>query len=229
MSFSRRVSAVEELLMSVRGRVSLMASLQDRQTTTALHGTGFVEQRDDPWFAQLWRSLDDLSDIDNLTNRTDYQIRPVAPGETAGRVRVHQRTWAPARIKEVLNLPVTGDEPQSSYTDAKHHLVTATPIYRSDLDIVAVAADGTLAAYGLGWLDPDNKSVLIEPVGTDPDHSGRGLAHAVCSQILKNAKALGATQAVVGPRGDPGYPIPGHIYRSLGMGEVAQFVPHAHD
>lgn len=229
MPVNHRVEAIEELLAATSGRVSLTASRQDRHMTKALRETGFVEQPDEPWFAQLWRTLDDLSDINNLTNRTDYQIRPVAPEEMAARVRVHQRSWAPARIKKLLDLPITGDEPPSSYTESKHHLVTTTPIYRSDLDIVAVAADGTLAAYGLGWLDPHNKSVLIEPVGTDPAHGGRGLAHAVCAQILKNAKALGATRAVVGPRGDPGYPIPGRIYRSLGMAEVAQFVPHVHD
>jgi hypothetical protein len=35
--------------------------------------------------------------------------------------------------------------------------------------------------------------------------------------VLRAAAALGATQAVVGPRGDEAYPIPERLYRSLGF------------
>ncbi len=73
----------------------------------------------------------------------------------------------------------------------------ASPIYRSELDIVAEATDGSLCAYGIGWFDPRSSSVLFEPKGTDPNHSQRGLARAVCAEILRTAAGLGATHAVV--------------------------------
>nr|WP_281380950.1 GNAT family N-acetyltransferase [Nocardioides panaciterrulae] len=91
--------------------------------------------------------------------------------------------------------------------------------------MVAVGADGDLAAYALGWLDERSQSLLFEPVGTDPAHSGRGLARALCAQMLHVARDLGAHTAVVGPRGDAGYPLPRRVYEGLGMREVAQFVP----
>lgn len=35
----------------------------------------------------------------------------------------------------------------------------------------------------------------------------------------------GATEAIVGPRGDDRYPLPRRVYEGVGMREVAQFVP----
>ena len=140
------------------------------------------------------------------------------------RVEVHRRAWAPARIKGLLGLEVTGDEPGSSYSIDKHRAVIATSAYHPELDLVAVDPDGNLVAYALGWLDVHNHSLLFEPVGTDPAHSGRGLARALCAQMLRAARQFGAREAVVGPRGDPGYPLPRRVYEGLGMREVAQFV-----
>ena len=121
-------------------------------------------------------------------------------------------------------LEVTGDEPGSSYSIDKHRAVIETPGYRPELDLVAAGPDGALAAYALGWLDERTHSLLFEPVGTDPAHSGRGLARALCAQMLRIAAQLGAKEAIVGPRGDPGYPLPRRVYEGLGMREVAQFV-----
>jgi hypothetical protein len=78
------------------------------------------------------------------------------------------------------------------------------------------------------WLDPASKSVLFEPIGTDPAHCGRGLARALCSDTLRAAAALGATQAVVGPRGDNAYPLPRRVYQGLAMREVAQLLSFTH-
>jgi len=123
-------------------------------------------------------------------------------------VEVHRRAWAPARIKGLLGLEVNGDEPGSSYSTAKHRAVIETPGYRPELDLVTVSPDGDLAAYALGWLDDRTHSLLFEPVGIDPAHSGRGLARALCAQMLRVADQLGAKEAIVGPRGDPGYLLP---------------------
>lgn len=43
--------------------------------------------------------------------------------------------------------------------------------------------------------------------------------------MLYAARGFGADVAVVGPRGDTGYPLPRRVYEGLGMREVAQFVP----
>ena len=125
----------------------------------------------------------------------------------------------------MLGLEVTGAEPASGYSMGKHRAAMTTPVYRPELDLVAVAANGDFAAYALGWLDERHGCVLFEPVGTDPSHAGRGLARAVCAEVLRVARDLGATQAIAGPRGDDGYPVPRRLSNRLGMQEVAQFVP----
>lgn len=42
--------------------------------------------------------------------------------------------------------------------------------------------------------------------------------------MLRVASEVGAKEAVVGPRGDSGYPLPRRVYEGLGMVEVAKFV-----
>ena len=212
--------AVDEVLRASAG-TTVEVSLQDTALVQALTARGF-RRCQGPWFAKLWRSLENPADLPAHRLPGGYSIRPVRAGDLTERVEVHRRCWAPARIRRLLGLPVTGDEPGSAYSTDRHLAVMATPIYRPELDVVAVAPDGTLAAYGLGWLDAASGSVLFEPVGTAPEHVGRGLARAVCAQVLLTARVLGATQAVVGARGDTGYPAPRRLYEGLGMREVAQ-------
>lgn len=206
--------------------ITVEVSRQDVSLVSVLAAAGFREERT-PWFAQLWRALRDLADLDQHTVAAGYRIRSVDvadPDDVLARVEIHRRAWAPARIRSLLGLEVTGDEPGSSYSLDKHRAVIDSPGYRSELDLVAVGPDGDLAAYALGWLDERSRSLLFEPVGTAPAHAGRGLARALCAQILRRADRLGADEAVVGPRGDPGYPLPRRVYEGLGMREVAQFV-----
>ena len=89
--------------------------------------------------------------------------------------------------------------------------------YRPDLDLVAVTRSGAMVASVIAWLDSGSGVVLLEPVGTHPDHRGHGLAGAVSLAALHAARRAGATQGLVCPRGDDGYPIPGKVYRSIGF------------
>ncbi|MEV0392457.1 GNAT family N-acetyltransferase [Polymorphospora rubra] len=221
---STRLAAAVDDLLQLTPRITVDVPRQHTDLVNALTARGLRESGG-PWFAQLWRGLTDLSDLAAHPVPDGYSIRPVRPDELTARVEIHRRCWAPARIRTMLSLPVTGAEPGSSYSADKHRAVTNTPVYRGELDLVAVAADGSFAAFGLGWLDVTSGSVLFEPVGTDPAHERRGLARALCAAILRTARDLGATQAVVGPRGDPGYPVPRRLYEGLGMREIAQFVP----
>ena len=56
---------------------------------------------------------------------------------------------APARLRRLPGLPVTGDEDGSRYPAAVH---------RQDLDLAAVAPDGSFAAVALGRLDTWSRS-----------------------------------------------------------------------
>lgn len=223
MTGARLAAAIDEILR-VAPHVVAEVSLAQAEIVDALTARGF-RRAGGPWFARLWRSLADLSDLRTPSLPDGYLIRRVRRDELADRVEVHRRCWDPARIKQLLNLPLTGDERGSGYSIDKHLAVIGTRAYREELDLVVEAADGSLAAYGLGWLDPRSGSILFEPVGTVPEHAGRGLARAVCAEILRVARDLGATQAVVGARGDDAYPAPRGLYEGLRMREIAQVVP----
>ncbi|MCP4965220.1 MAG: GNAT family N-acetyltransferase [bacterium] len=77
-------------------------------------------------------------------------------------------------------------------------VLAQAPTYRADLDLAAVADDGTFAANTTVWLDDVNRYAVFEPVGTHSEHRRRGLASAVIAEGMRRAVALGATVAYVG-------------------------------
>jgi mycothiol synthase len=76
------------------------------------------------------------------------------------------------------------------------HVQTA-PLYRRDLDLVAAAPDGAIAAFCTVWFDDVTRSAYLEPVATVPAHRRRGLGRAVVTEGLRQARRLGADLALV--------------------------------
>jgi mycothiol synthase len=72
------------------------------------------------------------------------------------------------------------------------------PLYRRDLDLVAVAPDGAIAAFCTLWFDDVTRSAYVEPAATVPDHRRRGLARALLLEGLRRVQRMGATLATVG-------------------------------
>ncbi len=94
------------------------------------------------------------------------------------------------------------DEPDEDYQGWEwYRNVQRVPLYRRDLDIVAVAADGELAAFCTVWFDDVTRTAVFEPVGTHPAHQKRGLGKAVMAEGLRRAERLGATLATVSSYG----------------------------
>jgi GNAT superfamily N-acetyltransferase len=90
------------------------------------------------------------------------------------------------------------DEPDEKYEGWQwYHNVQRIPLYRRDLDIVAVAPDGTFAAFCTAWLDDVTRTGVFEPVGTAPAHQRRGLSRAVMFEALRRLRRLGADLATV--------------------------------
>jgi ribosomal protein S18 acetylase RimI-like enzyme len=85
------------------------------------------------------------------------------------------------------------------------------PLYRRDLDIVAVASGGEIASFCTIWYDDVTRSAYVEPVATVPEHQRRGLARAVISEGLRRLQRLGATRAFVGGL----EPAPNALYASV--------------
>ena len=108
------------------------------------------------------------------------------------------------------------DEPDEDYGGWDwFRSVQSAPLYRRDLDIVAVAPDGEYAAFCTVWFDDVTRSAYFEPVGTAPQHQRRGLGKAVMCEGLRRLKHMGATLALVGS-----YTPPAHVlYASVGFTE----------
>jgi len=90
------------------------------------------------------------------------------------------------------------DEPAENYLGHDWYAgIQRCPLYRRDLDLVAVAADGELAAFTTLWYDDVTRTGYFEPVGTSPDHQRKGLARQIMYQGLRRLKALGGVHATV--------------------------------
>jgi predicted N-acetyltransferase YhbS len=57
-------------------------------------------------------------------------------------------------------------------------------LYRPDLDLMVESPDGQVAGYGLFWADPVTKVGLVEPMRTEDEHQGRGIASHVLASGL---------------------------------------------
>jgi ribosomal protein S18 acetylase RimI-like enzyme len=110
-----------------------------------------------------------------------YAVRPVADDE--------MEAWA-AVVNAAFASQLNTVGRCSSWLQA--------PTNRRDLNLVAVAPDGTFASFAIVWLDEVNAIGMFEPVGTHPAYRRRGLAKAVLCEGLRRLRALGANTAYVG-------------------------------
>lgn len=78
-----------------------------------------------------------------------------------------------------------------------YHHIQSAPLYRRDLDLVAIASDGSVASFCTVWFDDVTRTAYFEPVATVPRHQRRGLGTAVLTEGLKRLKTMGAQIANV--------------------------------
>ena len=79
-----------------------------------------------------------------------------------------------------------------------YHHIQSAPLYRRDLDMVAVASDGSIASFCTIWFDDVTRTAYIEPVATVPAHQRHGLGKAVILEGLHRLKHMGCKVAFVG-------------------------------
>ncbi len=138
---------------------------------------------------------------------------PIAEGYTVralGDVEEHSaRSWVSWKAFHP-------NDPDKDYEGSDWYFnIQSAPLYRRDLDIVAVTPNGEFASFCTVWFDDVTRTGAFEPVGTHPDHQRRGLGKAVMCEGLRRLKRLGATQANVGS-----YETAAHaLYASVGFTE----------
>lgn len=79
-----------------------------------------------------------------------------------------------------------------------YHRIQSAPLYRRDLDLVAFAADGSIASFCTIWFDDVSRTAYFEPVATVPNHQRHGLGRALMLKGLHRLKQMGCKVAFVG-------------------------------
>ena len=88
-----------------------------------------------------------------------------------------------------------------------HQRWIETPEYIPELDLIAVADDGTFVAFCQSYYDllelawPTRKEGWTDPIGTAPAYRKRGLARAIVLEALWRLKSRGIEDAVLGVAG----------------------------
>lgn len=91
--------------------------------------------------------------------------------------------------------------------------VQRAPLYRRDLDVVAVAPNGDIASFAVCYFDDVSRSGVFVLDGTATKYQRRGLGRAVMAEALRRLRWLGAQTAYVS-----WYKAPASaLYRSVGF------------
>ncbi len=206
LEFEARDPALLEELLEWAEPAEVPVRTDDRDAIEILLRHGYSYDAAAPWMRVNARTLEEL---DEPVLPPGYRLRTVEERDYPSRVATHRSGFHPSR-----------------FTEEVYSEVRASPAYRADLDCVAVGPEGDVVAYALAWLDDANGVGELEPVATHADHRRRGLARAVNLFALHRLREERATTALVGSRGDPGYPVPTFLYESVGFRELARRVPY---
>jgi mycothiol synthase len=176
------------------------------------HRKELLEQRSyqpGSWSAtDFYRSLE--GDLPEPNVPSGYQVRSLG-----GEDELPSRSWASWRAFHP-------DEPDDDYDGWEwYRRIQRMPLYRRDLDLVAVAPDGQLAAFCTLWYDDVTRSGYFEPVGTVPEHQRHGLARALMQEGMRRIRRLGAVQVTVGGQSEAAVA----LYASVMQGEVEEYIP----
>ena len=160
--------------------------------------------------AGSWSQLNqrDLTDIEQPILPNGFRFRTANETSARAVVQAHVDAWAP-----------------SSYTTQSYEGVRNTPTYRGDLHVLVEAADGTMAASTIMWLDEVNRTAEFEPVGTHPGYRRLGLGVAMLLHGMHLARAAGARHMTVACTGAPGRPEARGLYYRVGFRKFSWDMP----
>jgi ribosomal protein S18 acetylase RimI-like enzyme len=121
--------------------------------------------------------------------------------DTSNRAAAHREVWHPWTVGKV------SDDDYASFM--------RLPGYDHQLDVVAIAPDGVIAAYVNGWIDPVNRIGDLGPVGARPGYRRQGLTRAVLLECLRRMQNMGMNRVSVstGVSNEPAL----KLYESIGF------------
>lgn len=151
------------------------------------------------WGHHYRRDLD--SPIPDVPIPDGYVIRSMGGAE-----EYPSRSWASWRAFH-------NDEPDENYDGdySWYANLQSAPLYRRDLDVVATAPDGNIAAFCTIFYDDYTRSAVTVLVGVAAEHWRRGLGKAVLTKGLQRLKTLGCTRVFSTAHEEPA----NALYRSV--------------
>jgi mycothiol synthase len=184
-----------------RQQLVLWAHANDSLRQDLLSRRGYSKSK---WLPEQQRRRDMREPIPDFQPASGYTIRAL------GDVDEHpNRSWVSWKAFHP-------DEPDEKYEGWDwYRNIQRAPLYRRDLDLVAVAPNGEHAAFATLWFDDVTRTAAFEPVGTHPDHQRKGLGKALMAEGLRRVRDLGATLCTVGSYSERA----GNLYASMGFTE----------
>lgn len=166
-------------------RLTVWTPGQDSLWARRFESRGYRRGR---WVERQWYR--DLTDpIEGAPIPTGYYLRSLGDG-----LELLERCYASGLAFHDGDI-VVGIENRDDPTWYRN--IQNAPLYRRDLDLVAISAEGAVAAFCTVWFDDVTRSAYFEPVGTTPAHRRLGLGKALLTEGLRRLQRMGATRAFV--------------------------------
>ncbi len=187
----------EEMLATAEERLPAIKPDGSRKLYLWAHASDSLRQEllvkygyhKDNWPEYQWRrDLD--APIADVPVPEGYTIRPLGDG-----LELLERCYASGLGFHAGDIKIAVENRRDP---TWYRNIQAAPLYRRDLDLVAVATDASIAAFCTIWFDDVTRSAYFEPVACVPAHQRRGLAKAVMTEGLRRLQHMGATRAFVG-------------------------------
>jgi len=163
--------------------------------------------------------------VNVFAGETD-RIRDLEQAGFASQANIGEDSWSKVLMRRPAETPVAdyalpagvtirplaGEGEVSAYVDLQRAVfetenmtvgwrsrTLCQPQYIADLDLVAVAPDGSLVAFCICWLDKDTDPISgqVEPLGVHPNWRKSGLGRAILSEGLRRLRLLGVSQISV--------------------------------
>ena len=184
------IAVAEEHLTGIdkQGRrfLNIYCPEEDKMRQQALRGHGYIKEG---WVETQWRrSLKGA--LWEVKLPEGYTLHTVGEG-----LELLKRCYASGLgfHKGDIKIAVENRDDPSWYRN-----IQTAPLYRRDLDLTAVAPDGSIASFCTSWFDDVTRTAYFEPVATVPAHQRKGLSRALLTEGLRRLQRMGATIAFVG-------------------------------
>ena len=179
------LAAAEANLMH-EGRLVVFADSADTQRMDLLQARGYTRGE---WPEHQWRHDFDIP-VPDVPAPAGFTLRALGGAE-----ELPARSWCSWRAFHP-------DDPDDKYQghDWYARNIQREPLYRRDLDIIAVPEGESfvVAAFTTIWYDDVTRTAYFEPVGTAPEYQRRGLGRALLMEGLRRLQHLGCKRAFVG-------------------------------